>query len=159
MHGGDRNVVFSNVFKKTQTFILIMLNRVLVNWTKKKTRVRITHCSLRHNKLWIQAHFSPQVLNPKKKGKKKKKYQNSGTVSQQFVHSHYRLFAWFCKLLLRVCNALYQGSCNNHLMVLRPLLCIVKDLLTIMHILTVNRTVSSFGHLLANILLKFHLNF
>lgn len=29
--------------------------------------------------------FSSQVLNPKKKGKKKKKYQNSGTVIQDFV--------------------------------------------------------------------------
>lgn len=33
--------------------------------------------------------FSLQVLNPKKKGKKKKKYLNSGTVSQHHIYVYH----------------------------------------------------------------------
>jgi len=38
--------------------------------------------ALRHNEYTcFKIVIPPQVLNPKKMGKKKKKYQNSGTVS------------------------------------------------------------------------------
>lgn len=42
--------------------------------------------------------MSPQVLNPKKKGKKKKKYQNSGTVSGNGLkHKYYTVCQNTCE--------------------------------------------------------------
>lgn len=38
--------------------------------------------------------FSLQVLNPKKKGKKKKKYLNSGTVSQNHIYIYHFSQMW-----------------------------------------------------------------
>lgn len=41
----------------------------------------------------------PQVLNPKKKGKKKKKYLNSGTVSHNYVVIHKTCLMWTFMLM------------------------------------------------------------
>lgn len=55
--------------------------------------------SLKHNReTSFRLIVSPQVLNPKKKGKKKKKYLNSGTVSL-YTFAYGRRFYWNIKLI------------------------------------------------------------